>query len=432
MDRHIVRDLLRWKADKNRKPLLLTGARQVGKTWIVNNFGKNHYDNCVYFNLESSAELRAVFAGNLEPASLFRQLSAISGQSVFAEKTLIVFDEIQSCNRALTSLKYFRENAPAYHIIATGSLLGIAVNRDDYSFPVGNVDRMTLHPMDFEEFLWAAGEHDILELIREAYASYSEMPLHGRAMSLYRRHLLCGGMPRGVFAHLNDDSTIMRAEQASIIDNYIADMAKYASPEETIRIMAAWNSVPAQLAKANRKFQYKAIKSGARAKDYEFPLHWLASAGILNICPMITEGKPPLAAYRNDAFFKAYVVDTGLLCAFMGVLPESVETGLRDFERYKGALSENYVMQALCSKGFKPCYWVLDGRAEVDFVFQDAAGAIVPLEVKSADNVRSASLSKFIGLYGPEYAIRVSSKNFGFENGIKSIPPYALFCLACH
>lgn len=411
-------------------PLLLYGARQVGKTYTALTFGKEHYRNTVYFNLEDSRETAAFFERDLDPRRIVKELSARSGQSIFEGETLLILDEIQSCERALTSLKYFCENAPGYHVIAAGSLLGVALNRERYSFPVGKVDMLNLYPLDFEEFLWATGNRPLCDLIREAYAGFQPLSLHETALELYRAYLAVGGMPRAVLEYVEkQDFNFVLAAQKSLNDAYIADMAKYASPQETTRIMAAWGSVPAQLAKENQKFQYKVIRTGARAYEYETPLDWMGAAGIIHKCVRVREGKLPLSAYADNSSFKVYMVDTGLLCSKFGIPANAILHSPHSFDGFKGALAENYLMQALVTNGFSPYYWSSPGKAELDFVFQDREGNIIPLEAKSAGNVRAKSLGTFVSLYHPPYSIRVSARNFGFENNIKSIPLYAVFCL---
>ena len=430
MERKIVKSLLAWKNNGEKQPLLLQGARQVGKTYTLLSFGKEYYKNVAYFSMEESKEITAIFERDLNPERIVRELAAGSGQTIMPEDTLIIFDEIQACEQALTSLKYFCERAPQYHIVAAGSLLGVAMKREKYSFPVGKVDMLHLHPMDFEEFLWAVGQARICELIREAYEGFSTLSLHDTAMDLYRTYLVVGGMPRAVQEYVNKlDFDFVTAIQKTLNDSYIADMAKYATPQETTKIMAAWGSVPAQLAKENRKFQYKVIKSGARSKDYEVAIDWLSAAGMINKCVHVTEGKMPLSAYAENEAFKVYMVDTGVLCSKLGIPADTVLHTPHSFEGFKGALAEHYIMQALVTNGINPYYWSSPGKAEVDFVFQDGQGNIIPLEAKSADNVRSKSLRSYRDVYKPEYSIRVSARNFGYENGIKSIPLYAVFCL---
>jgi len=430
MERKIDGRLLKWKHSLQRMPLLISGARQVGKTYSALMFGKMHYRNTVYFNLEDSKELAQIFERDLDPARIINELATKCGQSIFPEDTLIIFDEVQACERALLSLKYFCENARGYHIIATGSLLGVALNRDKYSFPVGKVDMLTLYPLDFEEFLWAFGERDLGALIKESFVHNAPLSLHETALFWYKTYLVVGGMPRAVADYVaTSDFNFVLVAQKSLNDGYIADMAKYASPQETTRIMAVWASLPAQLAKENRKFQYRTVKSGARASTHETALNWLKAAGMVNWCLRVSQGQLPLAAYADNDSFKIYLTDTGLLCAKFGLPPGSVINTPPSLDGFKGALAENYVAQVLLSNGFTPYYWSSEGKAEVDFVIQDRAGNIIPVEVKSSENVRSKSLQQFITRYRPEWALRISPKNFGYHGGIKSIPLYAVYCL---
>ncbi len=430
MDRKLSGHLLEWKQKHDRKPLLLHGARQVGKTFSALGFGKDLYQTTAYFNMEDSRTIAAVFERDLDPERIVRELSVISGVNILKGSTLIIFDEIQACERALTSLKYFCEQAPEYHIIAAGSLLGVALNRERSAFPVGKVDMMNLYPLDFEEFLWATGHQDLAQLIRESFNNNQALSVHELALDLYKRYLVVGGMPAAVKAWLEtDDFNYVVAAQKSLNDAYLADMAKYATPQETTRIMAAWDSIPGQLAKENHKFQYKFIRSGARAFEYEMPLQWLKSAGMINRCVRVSEGKMPLSAYADNDAFKIYMLDSGLLCAKFDLVARVIIDTPPSFDGFKGALAENYVMQALVVNGFTPYYWSSPGRAELDFVFQDRLGNIIPLETKSADNVRARSLRSFMDIYNPPYALRVSARNFGFENKIRSVPLYALFCL---
>ncbi|MBP7553192.1 MAG: ATP-binding protein, partial [Spirochaetes bacterium] len=401
-----------------------------GKTYLALDFGKRYYKNCVYFNLEDSFEISSIFERDFDPERIVRELSVKSGQNIFKNDTLIILDEIQSCERALTSLKYFCEKSPEYHIIAAGSLLGVALNREKYSFPVGKVEILTLYPLDFEEFLHATGNIDMSVLIREKYSENSEFSLHKTAMDLYKKYLIVGGMPRAVLEYIEkQDYNYIIASQKNINDSYLADMAKYATPHETTKIMAAFNSIPAQLAKDNRKFQYKVIKSGARSYDYETPLDWLKSSGIIIKCVKVNEAKLPLLAFVDNASFKVYMLDPGLLNSKLAIPPSIILSDNPSFNNFKGAITENYVASALLNSGNIPYYWESQGKAEIDFVIQDKNGAIIPIEVKSANNVKAKSLSVFISKYKPDYSIRISSKNFGFENGIKSVPLYAVFCI---
>ncbi|WP_346866989.1 MULTISPECIES: ATP-binding protein [unclassified Clostridium] len=430
MKRKIVEWLKEWKNNKNRKPLILQGARQVGKTYSTLTFGKDYYKNTVYLNFENNSELSNIFNKDLNPDRIIKELSVITGQTIFKEDTLIFFDEIQACERALTSLKYFNENANGYHIIAAGSLLGVAVNRVQYSFPVGKVDIKTLYPLDFEEFLIALGKEDYIDLIKESFNNNSPLSFHNTLMDIYKLYLVIGGMPASVKEYIEkNDFNFVLATQKNINDSYVADMAKYATPNETTKIMAAFNSIPAQLAKDNKKFQYKIIKSGARAHDYETPLDWLKASGVIIKCHKCNEGKLPLSAYTDFNTFKVYMTDTGLLCSRFGIPANAVLVDTPSFNGFKGALTENYVAFSLIANSYTIYYWESKGQAEVDFIVQDDQGNIIPIEVKAADNVRAKSLQQFIKKYNPPYSIRISAKNFGYENGIKSVPLYATFLI---
>jgi predicted AAA+ superfamily ATPase len=430
LKRKIVEKLLKWKNSVSRQPLMLQGARQVGKTYTLLSFGKEHYKNVAYFSMEDSTEVQQIFERDLNPERIIRELAAHSSISILPEDTLVIFDEIQGCEKALLSLKYFAENAPQYHIAAAGSLLGVSIKREQYSFPVGKVEIEKLCPMDFEEFLWAIEQEQLAALIRESYENFTPLSLHDTALDFYRQYLAVGGMPRAVEEYADKrDFDFVTAIQKNLNDSYIADMAKYATPLETVRIMAAWASVPAQLAKDNRKFQYKVIKSGARASEYAVALDWLTAAGMINKCVHVTEGKFPLTAYAQNDVFKVYMLDCGLLCSKFYIAPNVIINSPHSFDGFKGAIAENYIMQALVANGVTPYYWESNGKAEVDFVIADKNGNVIPIEAKSTDNVRSKSLRTYREIYKPEFSYRISAKNFGFKNGIKSVPLYAVFCV---
>ena len=431
MERKIIKRLVEWYQQPRRAPLLLSGARQVGKTYIALEFGRRHFSNTVYLNFEDARELAAIFDRDFDTERILKELSAFTRESIVPQKTLLIFDEIQACERAMTSLKYFCEKAPEYCILAAGSPLGVAINRSSYSFPVGKVDMLTMYPLDFEEFLLALGEDKMLGLIRDSYASFTPLSLHEQALSLYQQYLVVGGMPRAVQEYV-DTKDFLRVftVQKTLNDSYIADMAKYASPSKTSRTMAAWASLPAQLAKKNKKFQYQVIGSGARAYNYAPSIDWLRAAGMINKCILTREGRLPLSAFTDPTAFKLYMVDTGLLCSKFGIPANAVLSASHDLDAFKGALAENYVMQALTANGLEPYYWTSGAQAELDFVFQNAAGQIIPLEVKAANNVRARSLGIFSEKYAVPYAYRVSARNFGCEGSLRSVPLYAVFCIA--
>ena len=430
MERKMSKKLLEWKNDKEKTPLILYGARQVGKTYTILSFGKENYKNVAYINFEDNTEISKIFEQDLEVERIIKELSVKLGITILEEDTLIFFDEIQACERALTSLKYFAESKTKYHVVAAGSLLGIAINRQKYSFPVGKVRMLTLYPLDFEEFLWALDKKDLANMIRQAFSEGKEFSLHSLANEYYRLYLAIGGMPRAILEYKEkQDMDFVTAILKDINNSYIADMAKYATSAETTKIMAVYNIISAQLAKENKKFQYKLIKSGARAYEYETAINWLNASGIINQCTKIKEGKLPLSAFIEPESFKIYMSDVGLLCNKFGIPTNIVIVENDNMNDFKGALAENYVCNSLVQCGLKPYYWESNGKAEVDFVVQDKEGNIIPIEVKSSIHTRSKSLNVFKSLYKIPYSIRISTKNFGFENDIKCIPLYSVFCL---
>lgn len=430
MERKMSKKLLEWKNDTEKTPLILYGARQVGKTYTILSFGKENYKNVAYINFEDNTEISKIFEQDLEVERIIKELSVKLGITILEEDTLIFFDEIQACERALTSLKYFAESKTKYHVVAAGSLLGIAINGQKYSFPVGKVKMLTLYPLDFEEFLWALDKKDLADMIRQAFSEDKEFSLHSLANQYYRLYLAIGGMPRAILEYKEkQDMDFVTAILKDINNSYIADMAKYASSTETTKIMAVYNIISAQLAKENKKFQYKLIKSGARAYEYETAINWLNASGIINQCTKIKEGKLPLSAFIEPESFKIYMSDVGLLCNKFGIPTNIVIVENDNMNDFKGALAENYVCNSLVQCGLKPYYWESNGKAEVDFVVQDKEGNIIPIEVKSSIHTRSKSLNVFKSLYKIPYSIRISTKNFGFENDIKCIPLYSVFCL---
>lgn len=412
-------------------PLLLYGARQVGKTHSLLEFGKTCYKNVAYVNLETNLSVSSYFSDNIEPDRIIQYLETQVKQRIVPGETLIILDEIQTCKRALTSFKYFNENAPEYHIIGAGSLLGVAVNRDEYSFPVGNVDHLTLFPLDFEEFLWSRGEERLGELIRQSFHSDEPLPkaLHQRALDLYRTYLIVGGMPMSVLEYIHSKSLLTVPNvQDKILNDYIADMSKYASNTESIKIRGAYDSIPVQLTKENKKFQYKLAQRGGTATIFGSAIDWLDFAGVVLKCTRIEHGFVPVSVYRDLSSFKLYMGDVGIL-TMKSKIPQQVILSSGEIDNmYLGAVTENYVAQALNSNHNDLLYWTSGGRAELDFILQKGNDA-VPVEVKTGIRKKSRSLSVFREKYKPSYSIRISSKNFGFENNIKSVPLYAVFCI---
>ena len=431
MYRKISKFLEEWKTSEHRKPLILQGARQVGKTFSVLEFGRTKYDNTAYFNFETTPVLNETFEGDISPKTLMPILSHICGQTIVRERTLIIFDEVQLCERALTSLKYFCEEAPEYHIIALGSLLGVAVNRAKFSFPVGKVDMKTLYPMDIEEFMLALGEDMLVDKIKECFRTDSPMPaaLHESAMRLYREYLVVGGMPECVAQYASTkDFILVRTIQDSILAAYLNDMSKYNNLNEIKKTRLAYDNITVQLSKKNTRFQYKLIKKGARAAEFENAIEWLTLSGIVSQIYRVEQIKKPLENYRNIDAFKIYVSDLGLLAAKKQLLANDILFMSDELDDFKGGMVENYVNFHLIYNGYTTYYWESDRGAEVDFVIQ-REGKIIPVEVKSADNTRAKSLGIYMKSYSPDYAIKLSAKNFGFEDRKKTVPLYAAFCI---
>ena len=431
MYRKIMSELLEWKKNRNRMPLVLYGARQVGKTHILQEFAERCYENSTYFNFESNISLSSYFEQTINEKKIIEYLEAETNQKIIPDKTLIIFDEIQVCERALTSLKYFNENAPQYHIVCAGSLLGVAINREKYSFPVGNIDSMNMYPLDFEEYMLAFGEEKLCNEIKNCFERKMPMPLplHNKATELYKKYLITGGMPRVTLEYLQNESFIAAGNaQRKILSDYVADSAKYASPSECVKIRAAYDSIPVQLAKENKKFQYKLVQKGATTSIFGIAIDWLDCAGIVNKCTKTETALFPLSVYRDLSSFKLYMSDTGLLTLKSGISFTAVLNNEGINIPFVGALAENYVAQCLSAKKYPLFYWANNATAEIDFLIQKD-DKVIPIEVKAGENVKSRSLSVFCEKYKPQYSIRVSMKNFGFDNNIFSVPLYAVYCI---
>lgn len=431
MYRKIMSFLEQWKKSQHRKPLILQGARQVGKTYSILEFGRTHYENVAYFNFETNPKLNETFGENISPEYLIPILSHIARQTIVKEKTLIVFDEVQLCERALTSLKYFCEDAPDYHIIVAGSLLGVAVNRKEFSFPVGKVDIKTLYSMDMEEFMLALGEDMLVAQIKEHFNENTPMPsaLHDKAMQLYRQYLVVGGMPESVMLFTQTkDYILVRHTQDTILASYLNDMSKYNNLNEIKKTRLAYNNITVQLSKKNTRFQYKLMKKGGRASEFENAIEWLCLSGIVSQVYRVEQIKKPLENYHDIDAFKIYVSDLGLLCAKKDLVANDVLYMVEELNDFKGGMVENYVNVQLSINGYKTYYWESERGAEIDFVIQ-RDGQIIPIEVKSADNTRAKSLKVYMETHKPAYAIKLSTKNFGFEDNKKNVPLYAAFCI---
>ena len=410
---------------KNRKPLIIQGARQVGKTWIMKEFGSRFYENTVYINFDNNKAMKDVFDLDFD---LKRILSAIKieyGKSFQAENTLIIFDEIQEAPKALASLKYFYENAPQYSIIAAGSLLGVALHQGT-SFPVGKVDFLKLCPMSFNEFILAVGEKGLHEALRsqdyELINAYA-----GKYTDLLKKYYYVGGMPEVVQTYIDSDDLFeVREIQNNLLQYYEEDFSKHAPKEVVPRIMMVWNSIPSQLAKENRKFMYGALREGARAKDFELAIQWLEDAGLILKSYRVSKPDIPLIAYMEMNSFKMFMFDVGLLTAKTGLSARLLLEGSRIFEEFKGALTEQYVAQELHAAGY-PLYYFATARStgKIDFMLQGDLDC-VPIEVKAEQNLRARSLRAFCDKYKPGMAIRSSMSNYKQEDWLTNVPLYML------
>jgi len=420
--RTILKKLTAWKQAPDRKPLILQGARQVGKTWLLTHFGAAEFDNVAYFNFEEQPDLKQFFENTKDIPRIIQNLSLVHGQPILPQKTLIIFDEIQECNDALNTLKYFCENAPEYAVASAGSLLGVAMSRGN-SFPVGKVDFLHLHPVCFSEFLSAtdAKLFDYLETI-DRIEPLPDIFFHQLVEKL-KMYFICGGMPEAVVALLEKQDT-EKTQQVlqNIVNAYALDFSKHAENKEIPKLNYLWSSIPSQLARDNKKFLYQAVKQGARSREYEDALLWLSHAGLVHRIFRISKPGLPLSAYDDLSAFKLYLIDVGLLRRLSFLDPIAIREGNRLFMEFKGALSENFILQHLIAN-FEgtPRYWTSGNQAEVDFLIQ-VKNDIIPIEVKSDENIRSKSLSVYNELYQPPVRIRYSLKNLKKDGGLLNIP----------
>ncbi|MCL2193119.1 MAG: ATP-binding protein [Treponema sp.] len=424
MKRHAIDQLIEWKHKHNRKPLIIRGARQVGKTWIMKEFGRQHYEKHVYINFEDNPKMERLFSLGLDTERLLEGLSAYSG-TLIDEHTLLIFDEVQAVPKALTSLKYFNENAPQYQIVAAGSLLGIALHQGT-SFPVGKVEFMDLYPLSFSEFLCAVNHENYAELLESDDIDLIGALKH-EFVDLLKKYMFVGGMPEAVaqYAQSKDYITV-REIQRSILMAYENDFSKHAPNNIVPRIRMLWHSVPRQLAKKNRKFIYGLIKEGARAREYELALLWLVDCGLVHKVNRVSSGNLPLKAYEDMGAFKLYMVDTGLLCALSGIEASAIIDGESLFTDYKGAVTEQFALQQLICNGITPFYWSSERSiGEVDFVFQ-ANSKVVPLEVKAGENLQAKSLRVFTEKHKIEKAMRTSLSDFRRESWLVNLPLYMI------
>lgn len=427
-----MEELINWKNKKNRKPLLLYGARQVGKTYLVKKFGEEYFKDVIYVNFETNNFIGKMFEENITPEFIIKNLELTFGKKIEKESTLIFFDEIQKNSRALTSLKYFCEDANEYYVVAAGSLLGVHINKKNFSFPVGKVDFLTIYPMSFDEFLLNSGNNLLMEEIKKCFENNTPMTsiLHDKALELYYEYLTIGGMPEVVKEYINSNSLVTTIDyQKSIIESYKNDITKYCdNASDANKIIAAFNSIPVQLAKENKKFQYKLIQKGGTSSIFGESINWLINAGIVNACIKTKIGLP-LKMYEELDSFKLYMNDVGLLTNLSEFPLYLIKNREAVNEMMLGMLTENYVASAFKYNGLNLNYWKNDYESEIDFILQTKKGKIVPVEVKASSHTKSRSLNNYINEYNPTYSIRISTKNFGFENSIKSVPLYAVFCI---
>ena len=421
MERKIMKELLKWKNDKNRKPLILRGARQVGKTYIIKQFGIENYEGVAYFNFDHDTELYTLFKNTKDPKRILEQLSFIYGKSIIPGKTLIVFDEIQECPDALNSLKYFEEEANDYHIISAGSLLGIRLSHT--SFPVGKVDFMDMYPMTFAEFLEADDCKNLVDYM-DSIVNIENIPnvFFERLKEKLKAYFIIGGMPEVVNSWICDkDMQKVNKLQENILRAYESDFSKHTNSIEANRISIVWNSIPSQISKENKKFLYQVAKEGARAREYEGALNWLRDANIIYKVYNVTKPSMPLISYNDLSAFKIYVCDVGLLRRMTNLDSKIVAEDNKLFEEFKGALTENYIIQALTSIGLSPYYYTFNNRYEIDFLLQ-YKNEIIPIEVKSSENTNNTSLKVYNEKYNPKTRIRFSMRNLTKDDNLINIP----------
>lgn len=425
MERSIYSSLKKWKDSPTRKPLILQGARQVGKTYILKEFGAREYSEVVYINCDDNNDMQNMFV-DYDVDRIIRSLSAISGVSIKPSTTLLILDEIQEVERGLASLKYFCEKAPEYHVAVAGSLLGITLH-EGTSFPVGKVDMLYMYPMDFEEFLLAMGKEQLVELLRNN--SWTALtPLRGMLTELLRQYYFVGGMPEAVKTYIErGDIWEVRSIHSKIIDAYRNDMSKHAPKQQVQRINMVWNSIPSQLARDNKKFIYGALRKGARANDFEIAIQWLVDSGLVHKVHRISKPVVPLKFYEDMASFKLFLLDCGLLGALSETPPEQILIGDNVFEEYKGAFTENYVLQQLKSlpRTFVYYYSNDNSTLEIDFVVQHEAH-VIPIEVKAEENLRAKSLRQFVTDNSGLHGVRFSMSDYREQDWLTNVPLWAV------
>ena len=435
MERKTLSKLLKWKEKKHRKPLLMTGVRQCGKTYIIKEFGKKEFESMAYFNFDGNAGLKSIFDFDFDVERIVDELANIVyGDKIISGKTLVVFDEIQDCPRAIQSLKYFCENMPDLHIIAAGSLLGVALRKEGMSFPVGKIDRMEMYPMSFEEFVIADGGKKYIDGIKKMKFE-SEIPeIYTVPFEKYlKNYYIIGGMPEAVQTWV-DTHDYKEAEEVQdrILKDYADDFGKHTTPDTATKIRLIWDAIPSQIARENNKFIFSHVKKGARSKDLEDALEWLVHAGIAYKLNLVSNPELPLAGMADHTYFKVYMADVGLLRRKSNVNYRTILEGDTSFIHFKGALTENYIMTQLKCLGVESYFWRTKADAEIDFI-SDHEGILLPIEVKSADNTKAKSLHMFCNRYQPKMAVKTSLKNVGDnmdgDTHVWSIPLYMIYRL---
>lgn len=432
MKRKIYEDLLKWKNTESKIPLMVVGARQIGKTYIINEFCKKEFKKYIYINLLETPEIVSIFSRDINIMEKFKRMEIFLDTKIDIENTVIFFDEVQESEDIISALKFFCESEEKFKIICAGSLLGVKINRFKKSFPVGKVRILNMTSMDFEEFLMA---NENFMLIDEIYNSYNKMMpidnvLHNKLIELYKMYLCVGGMPEAVKDIINKKMNILEFNKniaSDIIISYLNDMNKYVvSNAESIKIEAIYKSIPTQLSNPSNKFQYSKLNKNARSRDYIEPLNWLISSSMIYKSNLIKNIQIPLKGFIDENCFKLYLSDVGLLTSLLGVKYNDII--LDNLEIYKGIITENYVATQFVSNKNDLYYWSSSNKAEIDFLLYNDDG-IIPVEVKANKNIKSKSLNMYIEKFKPKYSIRISNKNFGIENGIKSVPLYATFCI---
>jgi len=427
MQRLISNELVKWKHSNNRKPLIIQGARQVGKTWIMKEFGKNHFKNVAYINFESSVRLQSIFKDDFDINRILMVFEIELGLKIQPETTLLILDEIQEAEKGLTVLKYFLENAPEYFVLAAGSLLGVSIQKNN-TFPVGKVELLNLYPLSFQEFLININEEGLVEAMKKEKWSIVE-PFHIKLTHYLRLYYFIGGMPESVHTYIETNNLEkVRIIQNNIISGYENDFAKYATVDIVPKIRMVWHSIIGQLAKENKKFMYGQLKKGARAKDFESAINWLTNAGLLKKCLQVTKPVIPLKSYADYDRFKLYLLDIGLLNAMANISKQILLNKNQILMEFKGALTEQFVGQEL-SVHTDLFYWSAENAsAEIDFVWQKEHG-IIPIEVKAEENLKAKSLKVFVEKYKPTNAVRTSMSFYRKEEWLENIPLYGVFSL---